>query len=41
MDISGNTYLPVPPNDIIKFDSTEYISVPSNHPTASTTQIQA
>ena len=31
----------VPPGDIIKFDSTEYISVPSNWPTASTTQIQA
>ena len=31
----------MPPGDIIKFDSTEYISVPSNWPTASTTQIQA
>ena len=43
---SGDGYIwkylfTVPPGDIIKFDSTEYISVPSNWPTASTTQIQA
>ena len=43
---SGDGYIwkylfTVPPNDIIKFDSTEYISVPSNWPTAATTQIQA
>ena len=36
---SGDGYIwkylfTVPPNDIIKFDSTEYISVPSNWPTA-------
>ena len=31
----------VPPSDIIKFDSTEYISVPSDWPTSTTTQIQA
>ena len=31
----------VPPSDIIKFDSTEYISVPSNWPTSSETQIQS
>ncbi len=43
---SGDGYIwkylfTVPPNDIIKFDSTEYISVPSNWPTATTTQIQS
>ena len=43
---SGDGYIwkylfTVPPNDIIKFDSTEYISVPSNWPTDTTTQIQA
>ena len=31
----------VPPSDIIKFDSTEYISVPGNWPTSSETQIQS
>ena len=31
----------VPPSDIIKFDSTEYISVPSDWPTSTTTQIQS
>ena len=31
----------VPPSDIIKFDSTEYISVPSNWPTSNTLQIQS
>ena len=43
---SGDGYIwkylfTVPPSDIIKFDSTEYISVPSNWPTATTTQIQS
>ena len=43
---SGDGYIwkylfTVPPSDIIKFDSTEYISVPSDWPTASTTQIQS
>jgi len=31
----------VPPSDIIKFDSTEFISVPGNWPTSSETQIQS
>jgi len=31
----------VPPSDIIKFDSTEYISVPGDWPTSTTTQIQS
>ena len=31
----------MPPSDIIKFDSTEYISVPSNWSTSSETQIQS
>ena len=31
----------VPPSDIIKFDSTEYISVPGGWPTSSETQIQS
>jgi len=43
---SGDGYIwkylfTVPPSDIIKFDSTEYISVPSDWPTATTTQIQS
>ena len=43
---SGDGYIwkylfTVPPSDIIKFDSTEYISVPSNWPTSSETQIQS
>ena len=43
---SGDGYIwkylfTVPPSDIIKFDSTEYISVPSDWPTSTTTQIQA
>ena len=43
---SGDGYIwkylfTVPPSDILKFDSTEYISVPSDWPTSTTTQIQA
>ena len=43
---SGDGYIwkylfTVPPSDIIKFDSTEYISVPSDWPTSTTTQIQS
>ena len=43
---SGDGYIwkylfTVPPSDIIKFDSTEYISVPSDWPTSSLTQIQS
>ena len=43
---SGDGYIwkylfTVPPSDIIKFDSTEYISVPSNWPISSETQIQS
>ena len=43
---SGDGYIwkylfTVPPSDIIKFDSTEYISVPSDWPTSSETQIQS
>ena len=43
---SGDGYIwkylfTVPPSDIIKFESTEYSSVPSNWPTATTTQIQS
>ena len=43
---SGDGYIwkylfTVPPSDIIKFDSTEYISVPSDWATATTTQIQS
>ena len=43
---SGDGYIwkylfTVPPSDIIKFDSTEYISVPSGWPTSSETQIQS
>ena len=43
---SGDGYIwkylfTVPPSDIIKFDSTEYISVPNNWSTATDTQIQS
>jgi len=43
---SGDGYIwkylfTVPPSDIIKFDSTEYISVPGDWPTSTTTQIQS
>ena len=43
---SGDGYIwkylfTVPPSDIIKFDSTEYISVPGNWPDSSETQIQS
>ena len=43
---SGDGYIwkylfTVPPSDIIKFDSTEYISVPGNWSTSSETQIQS
>ena len=43
---SGDGYIwkylfTVPPSDIIKFDSTEYISVPGDWPTSSETQIQS
>ena len=43
---SGDGYIwkylfTVPPSDIIKFDSTEYISVPGGWPTSSETQIQS
>ena len=43
---SGDGYIwkylfTVPPSDIIKFDSTEYISVPGNWPTSTETQIQS
>ena len=43
---SGDGYIwkylfTVPPSDIIKFDSTEYISVPSDWPTSTSTQIQS
>ena len=43
---SGDGYIwkylfTVPPSDIIKFDSTEYISVPSDWPTSNTLQIQS
>ena len=43
---SGDGYIwkylfTVPPSDIIKFDSTEYISVPGSWPTSTTLQIQS
>ena len=43
---SGDGYIwkylfTVPPSDIIKFDSTEYISVPGDWPTSTETQIQS
>ena len=43
---SGDGYIwkylfTVPPSDIIKFDSTEYISVPGDWPTTTETQIQS
>ena len=43
---SGDGYIwkyvfTVPPSDIIKFDSTEYISVPGGWPTSTETQIQS
>ena len=43
---SGDGYIwkylfTVPPSDIIKFDSTEYISVPGSWPTSTETQIQS
>ena len=41
MVMFGSILFTVPPSDIIKFDSTEYISVPSDWPTSSETQIQS
>ena len=40
MDIDGNIYSVISPSDVIKFDSTEFITVPNNWLTTTNSDIE-